>query len=68
MYESSLGLVGGATLEQYHVVTSMFLVPLFILVFLHLFWFFILVKIALVLVRKGETHDLSEHKAGEKQD
>jgi len=37
------------------------------LVFLHLTWFLILLRIGWTLVSKGERHDLSEHKDGEKQ-
>uniref|UniRef100_A0A7S0K9L3 TLC domain-containing protein n=1 Tax=Leptocylindrus aporus TaxID=1398097 RepID=A0A7S0K9L3_9STRA len=38
------------------------------LILLHVYWFFLLIRILLVLAFKGETHDLSEHKDGEKQD
>merc|ERR1712008_628558 len=37
------------------------------LIALHFFWFFIIARIGIVLVTKGETHDLSEHKRGEDQ-
>ena len=37
------------------------------LVLLHITWFIILLRIGWTLVSKGETHDYSEHKKGEKQ-
>jgi len=37
------------------------------LIALHFFWFFIIARIGIVLVTKGETHDLSEYKHGEDQ-
>lgn len=37
------------------------------LVLLHVTWFIILLRIGWTLVSKGETHDYSEHKSGEKQ-
>lgn len=37
------------------------------LVLLHTTWFIILLRIGWTLVSKGETHDYSEHKKGEKQ-
>ncbi|KAL9182314.1 hypothetical protein ACHAXT_012966 [Thalassiosira profunda] len=37
------------------------------LVFLHITWFLILLRIGWTLVSTGERHDLSEHKKGEKQ-
>ena len=37
------------------------------LVLLHITWFIILLRIGWTLVSKGETHDYSEHKSGEKQ-
>ncbi|EED87821.1 predicted protein [Thalassiosira pseudonana CCMP1335] len=37
------------------------------LVLLHVTWFLILLRIGWTLVRKGETHDYSEHKSGEAQ-
>lgn len=37
------------------------------LVFLHVTWFLILLRIGWTLVSKGERHDYTEHKAGEKQ-
>mmetsp|Transcript_10648 Transcript_10648/g.15028 ORF Transcript_10648/g.15028 Transcript_10648/m.15028 type:complete len:431 (+) Transcript_10648:62-1354(+) len=45
--------------------------PFFVLllsgiIMLHLFWFYNFIKIGLLLVKKGEAHDLTEHKNGEK--
>merc|ERR1712228_770297 len=36
------------------------------LVFLHIVWFSMFLKMGYVLARTGKTHDLSEHKEGEK--
>ena len=44
-----------------------FFVSMGLLIFLHLAWFTMFLKMGYVLVRKGETHDLSEHKSGEDQ-
>lgn len=35
------------------------------IILLHIFWFFIILRIGWRLLRKGETHDLTEHKKGE---
>lgn len=37
------------------------------LVLLHITWFLILLRVGWTLVRKGETHDYTEHKGGEAQ-
>ena len=37
-----------------------------LLIFLHLAWFTMFIQMGYVLIRKGEAHDLSEHKKGEK--
>jgi TLC domain len=36
-----------------------------LLIFLHLAWFTMFIQMGYVLIRKGEAHDLSEHKKGE---
>jgi hypothetical protein len=38
-----------------------------LLIVLHLAWFTMMLQMGWILVRKGETHDLSEHKTGEEQ-
>mmetsp|Transcript_29652 Transcript_29652/g.45605 ORF Transcript_29652/g.45605 Transcript_29652/m.45605 type:complete len:291 (+) Transcript_29652:147-1019(+) len=42
-----------------------FVVMVGLLLLLHCAWFYMFIKIGWVLVSKGETHDLSEHKKGE---
>lgn len=37
------------------------------IILLHVAWFFMFLNMGWLLVKKGETHDLSEHKAGEVQ-
>ena len=50
--------------DAYYIMFYMLLAAL---VFLHVTWFLILLRIGWTLVSKGETHDYSEHKNGEKQ-
>jgi len=52
----------------YHVFFKVFVFLVAAIICLHVFWFFILVRIGYHLVAKGEQHDLSEHKKGEVQD
>ena len=42
-----------------------FYVLIGLLILLHLAWFTMMLRMGYLLVRKGETHDLSEHKKGE---
>lgn len=51
----------------YHVYFNVFVFLVGAIICLHIFWFFILVRIGFHLVTKGEQHDLSEHKTGEDQ-
>lgn len=60
--------------DNYGMEADMFLlyqrwlnIGLSCLVLLHYWWFSMFVKMGIILVTKGETHDLSEHKKGEKQ-
>lgn len=50
----------------FYAYQPMFLVLLGVLIFLHFVWFSMFIKMGVLLVTKGETHDLSEHKKGEK--
>ena len=59
---------GYVSVAEWVVMIRLFQGMLFSLLLLHVFWFVKLVQIALLLIRKGEAHDLSEHKGGEKQD
>jgi hypothetical protein len=52
----------------YAVCISTFQYLLGALIFLHVVWFFIILKIGWTLVKKGEAHDYSEFKRGEKED
>lgn len=54
--------------NYYYTYQPIFLILLGILIFLHFIWFSMFIKMGVVLVTKGEAHDLSEHKNGEKQD
>eukprot|EP00567_Pseudictyota_dubia_P011212 CAMPEP_0197437490 /NCGR_PEP_ID=MMETSP1175-20131217/4716_1 /TAXON_ID=1003142 /ORGANISM="Triceratium dubium, Strain CCMP147" /LENGTH=435 /DNA_ID=CAMNT_0042967025 /DNA_START=206 /DNA_END=1513 /DNA_ORIENTATION=+ len=38
-----------------------------LIILLHLVWFFMFIRMGLLLITRGEAHDLSEHKKGEKQ-
>jgi len=59
-------VVKGTVDPAYHdAVYLMFYGGLFALLFLHVTWFLILLRIGWTLVSKGETHDYSEHKSGE---
>ena len=51
----------------YVTYRHIFFVSMGLLILLHLAWFTMFLKMGYVLVRKGETHDLSEHKSGEDQ-
>jgi hypothetical protein len=44
-----------------------FLLLLGILILLHFVWFSMFIKMLIILATKGETHDMTEHKQGEKQ-
>lgn len=48
--------------NMYHFV---FVVLLGFLILLHFFWFTLFVRMGYIIIRKGEVHDLSEHKKGE---
>lgn len=56
----------GVTVLQYYCYKFIFVVLIGALLVLHVVWFFLLVRILLLLALKGETQDLSEHKNGEK--
>jgi len=68
LYDSVFFLQGSLKAE---IITTYY--PLFVvlcagIILLHYVWFVILLRIGYVLVSKGETHDLSEHKKGEKNE
>ena len=46
---------------------QLFYVAMGLLIVLHLAWFTMFLQMGWVLLRKGEAHDLSEHKTGEEQ-
>jgi len=51
----------------YYCYKSIFVVFVGLIIALHVFWFATFLQILYVLVSKGEPHDLSEHKQGEKR-
>lgn len=53
--------------DMYLLYNRWFVIGLSFLAILHFWWFSIFVKMGYILITKGETHDLSEHKKGEKQ-
>ena len=50
----------------FYAFQPVFMMLLSILVLLHATWFSMFVKMGYVLATKGETHDMTEHKKGEK--
>mmetsp|Transcript_11281 Transcript_11281/g.31210 ORF Transcript_11281/g.31210 Transcript_11281/m.31210 type:complete len:423 (-) Transcript_11281:1207-2475(-) len=67
-FESWLVLRRGAVdALAVHFYLHIFLVLLGMLIMLHVAWYFMFIRMGWVLVSKGETHDLSEHKTGEVQ-
>lgn len=68
-YEGHVIINAGKEIEVYfYTFQPAFLLLLGILIFLHAVWFSMFIKMGIVLVTKGETHDFTEHKKGEKQD
>jgi hypothetical protein len=69
LFESYEYMVVTGTLDPalYEAYCYIFYSLLGALVLLHVTWFLILLRIGWTLVSKGETHDYSEHKSGEKQ-
>jgi len=59
---------GAIPLDMYRMWIPFFIVLMLGICGLHFVWFYIIARIGFVLVTKGETHDLTEHKNGEKQD
>ena len=51
----------------YNMFQPIFVVLLGFLILLHFFWFTMFIRMGYFLIRKGEAHDLSEHKNGEGQ-
>ncbi|KAL3799005.1 hypothetical protein HJC23_005144 [Cyclotella cryptica] len=69
LFESYEYMVVKGTMDPalYEAYCYIFYSLLGALVLLHVTWFLILIRIGWTLVSKGETHDYSEHKLGEKQ-
>ena len=66
--ESLMVCTSGVINPIYYVHYQPFFVVLIgLLLLLHTAWFGMFIKMGYVLVSKGETHDLSEHKKGEEQ-
>ena len=51
----------------YNMFQPIFVFLLGFLILLHFFWFTMFIRMGYVLIRRGEAHDLSEHKNGEVQ-
>jgi len=67
IYESNiLMFVENMDPEIYYVYYPFFSGLMGMIILLHLAWFKMFVNMFIILVIKGETHDLSEHKKGEK--
>jgi hypothetical protein len=66
LLESWLVCSNGYIPPIYHIMYKpIFAVLIGLLIFLHLFWFTMFIRMGYVLVLKGEAHDYSEHKKGE---
>ena len=69
LYESWMVCKEGAIDPIYYInYQPFFVIGIGLLILLHLAWFGMFIKMGWVLISKGETHDLSEHKQGEAQD
>ena len=66
LFESWM-VIGGVDALVFVCYRQLFYVAMGLLIVLHLAWFTMMLKMGWVLLRKGEAHDLSEHKTGEKQ-
>jgi len=68
IYESWLVCADGYIPPMYYnMFQPIFVFLLGFLILLHFFWFTMFIRMGYVLIRKGEAHDLSEHKNGEAQ-
>ena len=68
IYESWLVCADGYVPPMYYnMFQPIFVFLLGFLILLHFFWFTMFIQMGYVLIRKGEAHDLSEHKNGEDQ-
>ena len=66
IYESWLVCADGYIPPMYYnMFQPVFVFLLGFLILLHFFWFTMFIRMGYVLIRKGEAHDLSEHKNGE---
>ena len=68
IYESWLVCADGNVPPMYYnMFQPIFVFLLGFLILLHFFWFTMFIRMGYVLIRRGEAHDLSEHKNGEVQ-
>jgi hypothetical protein len=66
LWESWLLCANGYIPPIYHVMYKpTFVVLIGLLILLHFIWFSMFIRMGYILIRKGEAHDLSEHKKGE---
>jgi len=66
-WESELLMWEWCPPEYYYTYNWLVVVFMLVIQFLNFFWFYLFLKIGWVLVTKGERHDLTEHKKGEKE-
>mmetsp|Transcript_1619 Transcript_1619/g.2219 ORF Transcript_1619/g.2219 Transcript_1619/m.2219 type:complete len:407 (+) Transcript_1619:88-1308(+) len=66
IYESHLVMENGIDPKLWLAYRALFIFLLGAIIFLHAAWFLMFIKMGYYLVFKGETHDFSEHKKGEK--
>jgi hypothetical protein len=67
LWESWLVCANGYIPPIYHVMYKpIFVVLMGLLIVLHFIWFSMFLRMGYILVCKGEAHDLSEHKKGER--
>jgi len=59
--------VGGLDPIYYYAYRPFFFTLIGVIILLHFLWFTMFIRMGWLLVMKGETHDLSEHKQGEEQ-
>jgi len=68
IYETHLVCASGVIpFDLYRMWYPIFFALMVSIIALHVHWFIMLIQIGWVLCKKGETHDLTEHKTGEDQ-
>lgn len=67
IYETHLVCASGFPFDVYRMWYPIFFALMVSIIALHVHWFIMLIRIGWILCKKGETHDLTEHKTGEDQ-